>query len=201
VDITPIDGIVSPDLASVGGYGDADWSEDTYGTPRSSVNRMNPSPPVFTLDNWGEELRVMTSPDGRLLRWSPTTPNDPLVPVTNAPTGNRCFVVTPERHVMLFGVDGDVGRYEWCDEEDDTNWTPSTTSKAGGYNIEPYSPIVSAKSTPYGVVIFTNRGGYVSQYIGLPYIYSNAAQFSDCPPPYSPASLVNTPQRAGLGVC
>ena len=53
----------------------------------------------------------MASSDGRLLRWIPGPPTEPegpnlAKPVENAPIGNRTFIVTAERHVMLFAMDG-----------------------------------------------------------------------------------------------
>src|SRR5690606_28442386 len=108
-------------------------------SPEGGVSRAVVATPVWTLDNWGEELRAMASADGRLLRWSPETPTVELDEVDNAPLG-RTFVVTPERHIMIFEAGGEPGRIEWSDEEDDTEWTPGTTTKAGGFNVEPRSP-------------------------------------------------------------
>ncbi len=192
-DITPVGGLTPVDNTDQGGFGDTSFGTGTFGDARDAVNRFDVATPMYSLDNWGQELRVMTSSDGRLLRWDPATPATPLAAVTNAPINNRCFVVTDERHIILFGAGGDKHRFEWCDEEDDTNWTAGTTSKAGGYSVEPASPIVTASKTPFGTVFFTNRSAYVVEWQGLPYVYDYRA-VSACPPPYSPDSLGWTPE-------
>jgi hypothetical protein len=194
-DVTPIDGISPPSSLIEGGYGDGDYGVGDYGTPRDAVYRYEEATPAFSIANWGQELRVMTSSDGRLLRWDPSTPSVKLEPVDNAPTGNRSFLVTPERHIIIFGENGDRQRFVWSDQENDTNWTPSTTSKAGGFNVEPASPIVAHRLTPHGVVFFTNQASYVVRSVGLPYVYGYE-QISECPPPYSFAAVSDTPEGA-----
>lgn len=135
----------------------------------------------------------MTSPDGRLLRWDPSDVNAKLVEVDNAPKASRTFVVTTERHIIVFGADGVPQQFVWCDQEDDTDWTPSTTSKAGGFYIEPAAPIVSRLLTDAGTLIWTPRMAYISRSIGLPYVY-NYEKVSECSPPISPAAATTIPQ-------
>lgn len=195
VDITPVDGLASPISSGEGGYGDASYGTSTYGDPRDAANRLDFVTPCYTLDNWGQELRAMTSADGRLLKWDPDSPSDPLVAVTDAPTANRTFVVTPERHVMLFGAGGIAQSFEWSDEEDDTEWTPGTTTKSGGFTFEPAAPVAAVQLTPNGTVMFSSRASYIISYIGLPYVY-NYEKIEDCPPPYSAASVCEIPDGA-----
>lgn len=192
IDITPVGGIEPPPTVGVGGYGDLKYSDSTYGTPRSGRSRQLTFTPCYTLDNWGEELRAMTSSDGRLLRWSPTTPATPLVAVVNAPISNRSFCVTPERHIILFGAGGNQARFEWSDEEDDTEWTPGITSKAGGFTVEPNAPIVAHKVGTAGILMFTNRTAYIIRHVGLPYIYGYE-KVIDCPVPVSAAAIIEIP--------
>lgn len=74
VDITPAGGWPPPPLPSQGGYGDLDYSDDDYGTPRSSgqILSINKVPNVWSVDNFGAILLVMNSVDGRLLEWDPS---------------------------------------------------------------------------------------------------------------------------------
>lgn len=192
-DITPEDGIEPPPPTNEGGYGDDVYNTENYGEPRAAVDRFMAAPPIYTLDNWGQELRAMTSPDGRLLRWDPSDADAKLVEVDNAPKTSRTFVVTPERHIIVFGADGVPQQFVWCDQEDDTDWTPSTTSKAGGFYIEPAAPIVSRLLTDAGTLIWTPRMAYIIRSIGLPYVYSYE-KVSECSPPISPAAATTIPQ-------
>jgi hypothetical protein len=119
------------------------------------------------------------------------------------PTG-RLFVVTQERFLMIFGStsDGTVGggsfrRFAWCDQENPGAWDYSdVTSQAGFLDIEPASPIVAALATRSGVLFWTGKKAYVSQFLGAPYIY-NYVELAEACTPWSPQSAVNT---AGLAL-
>lgn len=196
INITPADGLAPPPTPDAGGFGDAEYDLDEYGTPRDVQFRLDAAAPCYTLDNWGQELRVMTSSDGRLLGWDPAAADGTLLTaVANAPVSNRTFVVTPERFIILFGAGGDMSRFSWSDQENDTVWNVDIATKAGGYNVEPRAPILGARLWAGGVLMFTARAAYLISYTGLPYIYSYEKS-SECPAPFSAASVVETP--AGL---
>lgn len=184
VDISPVPAIVGPaaDL-TLGGYGDWEYGDypdsrtaldNPYGTPRPEKIDRKIVGPIWTLDNWGEDLLAMVSSDGRLLRWRPSDPPGSLAAaVPNAPISNRTFVVTPERHVMLFQMGGEQNVFGWCDQEDVENWAfTDITSMAGRYDIQPAGMLIAAKATRFGVIMFLPSGMYHSRYLGLPYIYS-----------------------------
>jgi hypothetical protein len=193
VDITPVDGIAAPS-GNNGGYGDHLYSYGAFGTARPGQSRLLNYTPVYTLDNWGDELRAMTSADGRLLKWNPATPATPAVAVTNAPVNNRTFVITPERHIMLFGYAGKTDAFCWCDEEDDTNWLfTDITSMAGAFDLEPSSPIVAVKQFFGGIAMFTMAAIYIIRYTGMPYIYGYS-ELSKASVPLTQASIVETPE-------
>src|SRR6187551_3625469 len=190
-DITPVGGLSSP-TGNNGGYSDYKYNKLAYNTPRPGQNRLRLYTPVYSLDNWGQELRVMTSNDGRLLRWDPAAPTSKLTAVVGAPTGNRSFVVTPERHIMLFGM-GAFDKFGWCDEENDTNWAfTDILSRAGFYDLSPKSPIVATQMFEGGQLVFTPAMSYIVTWVGLPYVYS-LRPIGQIPIPISPASICNTP--------
>lgn len=193
--ISPVVPIVPPNnTLAEGGYGDNLYSLNLYGTPRPDKEVLLSLTPAYCIDNWGEDLVVMTGSDGRLLRWKPSTPATPLVAVTNAPVGNRCFVVTPQRHVMLFGAGGIFNRFAWCDQEDIENWNyADVTSLAGFFDVQPASPIVTAGVAGDDVVFWTAAGDmFVSRNIGYPYVY-NCELVTHGPVPTSPMSIGPTP--------
>ena len=192
LDITPVDGLEPPPAIQDGGYGDEDYNEGLFGTPRTGQDRGILVTYCFTVDNWGEDLRVMTSVDGRLLGWSPSTPGTKLQAVANAPVSNRSFLVTPERFIVIFGAGGVPHRFQWCDQENDTVWNALSTTKAGEFDIQPMSAIVTAKLAPNGILVFTTRSSYLVSFVGLPYVYS-CSEVSECQSPYSYASAVRIP--------
>lgn len=199
LNISPTVALVQPFSSLVaGGYGDYLYGYGGYGTPRP--NRDDSSKlvtPGYYMDNWGQNLVVMTGADGRLLMWDPSTPATPLTAVTGAPTGNRAFVVMPQNHVILFGAGGTMNRYAWCDEEDITDWNfASTASKAGEQFIQPASPIISASRSGDEAVFFTENGmAYYIEFVGMPYIFGGDSFGSGCTP-RSPMSIADTPVGA-----
>lgn len=112
------------------------------------------------------------------------------------PTG-RCFVVTAERFVMMFGASdptngGGFRRFAWSDQENPGAWDYSNvTSQAGFLDIEPASPIITCKSTPQGTLFWTAAKCYLSSFLGLPYIYNYVEVAKNCTP-WSPQSIVST---------
>ena len=123
----------------------------------------------------------MASSDGRLLRWIPGPPTEPegpnlAKPVENAPIGNRTFVVTAERHVILFAMDGVTNQFGWCSQEDIEDWDYSDlTSSASFYEIEPAAPFLAAQATRFGVLAFTVVGTYFAGV--LPVLAINIRRF------------------------
>jgi hypothetical protein len=210
-DITPADGIMPPTPPSEGGYGDLlynDGPPNTYGTPRqigadAAIDRV---PDVYSLNNFGAVLLAMTSADARLLYWNPADPPGTLAQVVPPKDANsvvpngRCFAVTPERFVQIFGSyndgtandGGSFRRFAWCDQEDYTNWNYSdVTTQAGFLDIEPASPIIAACATRNGTIFWTGKKCYVSRYLGIPYVY-NFTELGDNCTPWSPQSVVTT---------
>jgi hypothetical protein len=136
----------------------------------------------------------MWSYEGHLYKWSPTTPGTKLTAVTGAPVANRQFLITPERHVMLFGMAGAFGDIGWCSQEDITDWNfASTTNTAGSYTVDPLSPIVAARLSSAGILAFTPAMTHVLDYIGLPYVY-RIRPVGKVPIPMSAASTASIPE-------
>lgn len=191
-DITPVDGIEGPGTGEAG-FGEGLFGVGTFGTPREGESRFNNPSPAYTLDNWGEELRAMTSSDGRLLRWAPSMdPGDKAIAVVNAPENNRTFVITPERYLLLFGMGGERDKYGWCDQEDDTNWDfGDPLSDAGYYNIEPKSAIAAVKEGLDGIFMASMNQAFFIRYVGQPSIYVHEKK-GEFPIPLAAASILET---------
>lgn len=191
-DITPAGGMAVP-IVNIAGYGDDLYSFSKYGTPRPGDSRLNFTTNIYSLSNWGEELRAMTSADGRYLGWKPSDPpGTKMTAVTGAPVGNRAFIITPERHAMLFGMNA-FDRFGWSDEEDDTNWAfGDILSRARYYDVYPKSYIITQQLMDVGILMFTPAMSYLIEWQGLPYVYSYRP-IGEISVPISPASLCPTP--------
>lgn len=193
VDISPTPAITAATFGT-GGFGDSSYGSGDYGDPRPARPGRREIGPAFTLNNWGENLLAMSSADGRLFEWVPSLPPVAATEVTGSPTG-RSFVVTPERHVMIFQADGAQDTFAWCDQEDNTNWDyADITSKAGTYNIQPASPILSAINMGDlgGNLFFTTRRAYLSRYLGLPFVYDQGTEVGEGVTPVSNAAICRT---------
>ena len=91
---------------------------------------------------------------------------------TGTPTANRGVVVTPERHCVLFGLNGNPRRVGWSDSEDYAEWDfASATTQAGFFDLDTQSRIIMAVSVREGTLIWTEDEAWLMRYIGLPYIY------------------------------
>ncbi len=215
-DISPTPPIEPPAGVS-GGYGDGLYSPPApavsiYGRPPPIITSVAVTkvPDAYSLNNFGGILYAMTSADGRLLMWDPAVGGAAVVQPANSGRGpvpnGRCFVVTPERFLVIFGSynDGTAGgttggsrrRFAWCDQENPGAWDYSNvTSQAGFLDIEPASPIIAAISTRSGTLFWTGKKSYVSRFLGLPYIF-NYVELCDGAVPWSPQSMVNTSSLA-----
>jgi hypothetical protein len=194
IDITPTGGITPP--SGNAGYGDFKYSYSHYGTPRTGrPPRTKGYGEIYSLDNWGDQLRVMWSYDGRLLGWDPAAAAGTLLTARpNAPTNNRFFLITPERHIMLFGMGGKTDKFGWCDQEDDTDWLfTDVNSKAGYYDLEPTTPIVTAELFFGGIYMAGVHNNYHIKSVGLPYVYSYE-QIADAPLPLGSHSIIRVPE-------
>jgi hypothetical protein len=187
-----------------GGYGDLLYGDDLYGTPRASGTTLptDTIPNVWSVDNFGAILLVMSSITGELLYWDPAV-GGTLALVAGA-AGSvvphaRCFVVTQERFVMAFGTyhdgtedGGSSRRFAWSDQElyDTWNYT-EVVSQSGFLDVEPASPIIAAHAGKFGVLFFTAHRAYLSAYQGLPYVYGYKELADGCTP-WSPHSITST---------
>jgi hypothetical protein len=203
-DITPTDGIAAPS-GLVGGFGDGLYNVDDYGTERSipSSVAITKVPDAYSLDNFGSILYAMTSADSRLLMWDPAVGGPAVVQPADSGRGpvpnGRCFVVTQERFIQIFGSvnDGTTGggsarRFAWCDQENPGAWDYSNVvSQAGFLDIEPAAPIICAEASRVGVIFWTGKKVYASRFLGIPYVY-NYVELADATTPWSPQSVVTT---------
>ena len=98
----------------------------------------------------------------------------PPVPLDGAPSTNVAVVVTPERHILVLGADGDKRLIKWANQESLTgtaNWAPSLVNTAGDITLQTKGRIVGGFKTRYGVLIFTTSDVWRTNYLGPPYVY------------------------------
>jgi hypothetical protein len=170
-DITPA-GFTSgyADAASGGGYGYGTYGTGTYGTPRTDTTAIAYEATMWSLDTFGQYLIGCTEDDGKLYKWTLDTGTAAAV-VSGAPTCNG-LVTTPEGFIFLLGADGDRRTVAWCDQRDETTWTPASTNQAGSYQVESPGRLLCGQRTRGVTLLFTDVDVFAATYIGLPYVYS-----------------------------
>jgi hypothetical protein len=77
--------------------------------------------------------------DGIFYKYDRAGADTKLIAVAGAPTA-RAICVSDERHVFMFGCDGNPGLVRWSDREDFTVWASLATNRAGSYELQVRSP-------------------------------------------------------------
>lgn len=180
-DITPTtftSGITDATLKT--GYGYGTYGSYSYGVARPDLGSLTPAT-TWTMDTWGEYLVACSSADGQLLEWQLgfATPTK-AVAITNAPTSCAAVMTTAERFVFGLGASGNPRKVSWCDQENNTVWTPSTTNQAGDFEINSVGSLKCGKRVRGINLLFTDVDVHVATYIGLPYVYSFEKAGSGC---------------------
>ena len=180
-DITPTtftSGITDATLKT--GYGYGTYGSSAYGVARPDLGAIIPAT-TWSMDSWGEYLVACSSADGQLLEWQLgfTTPTK-AVAITNAPTSCEAVMTTAERFVFGLGASGNPRLVAWCDQENNTVWTPSATNQAGSFEINSVGSLKCGKRVRGINLLFTDVDVHVATYIGLPYVYSFEKAGSGC---------------------
>jgi hypothetical protein len=170
-DITPTGFTVGDaDAVQKIGYGYGTYGSYAYGVARPDLGSVTPAT-TWSLDTWGEYLVGCSSKDGKLLEWQLDTGTDAAA-MTNAPTSCAGLVVTQERFVFALGADGNPRRVAWCDQENNTVWSPLATNQAGDFELTTIGSLQCAKRIRGTTILFTDVDVHTATYIGPPYIYS-----------------------------
>lgn len=158
------------------GYGIGPYGEGAYGVAQATSNVLN-EPRTWSLDNWGEQM-IASPSNGAIYAWvPPSTPLTRAAIITNAPIYNAAVIVgMPQQQIIAFGAEvlgtQDPLLVRWSDSGDFTVWLASQTNLAGSYRIPRGSRIVAGLAGPQQILIWTNEGLWLMQFIGLPFVYS-----------------------------
>ena len=180
-DITPSGLTVGiADAATKTGYGYSTYGNFAYGVQRPDTGTVTPAT-TWSLDTWGEYLVACSDADGKLYEWQLGFSTPTLAAaITNAPTGCNAVMTTAERFVFALGAGGDPRKVQWCDQENNTVWTPAATNQAGSFELITVGSLKAGKRVRGVNLLFTDVDVHVSTYIGLPYVYSFEKAGSGC---------------------
>lgn len=166
-DITPGGYTVGrPDSYPGSGYGFGDYGVDNYNESQTGSTTLDAT--TWSLDNWGDYLVACATTDGNIYQW---TGSGSAAVLSAAPTNNRLILVTPERHLVAFGADGDPRKIAWSSQENNNLWTASSTNTAGDLQLQTQGRIIAAKKVRGQTLILTDQDAHLMTYRGLPYVY------------------------------
>jgi len=168
------------DAVSKTGYGYSTYGSLAYGTARPDTGAVTPAT-TWSMDTWGEYLVACSSSDGKLYEWQLgfTTPTLAAA-ITNAPTGNKALLVTQERILFALGAGGNPRKVQWCDQENNTQWTPAGDNLAADYELATPGSLIAGKRVKGVNLLFTDVDVHTAQYVGAPFVYGFEKAGSGC---------------------
>ena len=169
-DITP-SGLTSGNLnASLNlGYGGGFYGYGNWSTAPTSSGIYQEAT-TWSLDTFGQYLLACSSKDGKIYEWQLNSGVVAQV-VANAPVNNNAIVVTEERFVFALGAGGNPRKVQWCDQENNTSWTPAATNQAGDYELQTVGQIMCGLRMRGRTLILTDNDAHVANYSGAPFVY------------------------------
>lgn len=180
-DITPTGFTAgAADAVSKLGYGYSTFGSFAYGVSRPDLGSVVPAA-TWSLDTFGEYLIACSDADGKLYEWQLGFATPTLAAaITNAPTSCAAVMSTAERFIFALGASGNPRKVAWCDQENNTVWTPSTTNQAGDFELQTVGSLKCGKRVRGLNLLFTDVDVHASSYIGAPYVYSFEKVGSGC---------------------
>jgi len=167
-DITP-SGFVTghADASGTGGFGTGAFGTGAFGVARPDSSLVTDAT-MGSLDTWGEDLLFVSPDDGKIYEWALNT-SVVAAAVTNAPTC-KALVVTAEGFVFALATT-DKRTVSWCDQRNNTTWTPSTTNQAGNQPLQTNGRLMCGRRVRDATLVFTDLDVWLAQYIGGVAVY------------------------------
>jgi hypothetical protein len=159
----------SEDAAELSNYGAGLYGRSTYGTPRPGTGLIGEAT-TWSLDNFGQYLVACSNADGKLYEWQLSTGSN-AAQISNAPINNLGLLVTEERFLFALGADGNPRKVAWCDQEDNTLWTPAATNQAGSQILQTSGQIKCGVRTTGQSLVITDIDAHRAVYVGPPFVY------------------------------
>ena len=169
-DITPV-GLTAGKLSAepITGYGSGLYGTSFYGVPRVGSGLIGEAT-TWSLDNFGQYLVACSNADGKLYEWQLNTAN-PAAQIANSPVNCGGLMVTEERFLFALGSDGNPRKIAWCDQENNTLWTPASTNQAGSQILQTPGKIQAGVRTIGQTLVLTDVDAHRAVYVGPPFVY------------------------------
>lgn len=152
-----------------GGYGQGPYGElpgpevSLYGDPIGDPELVQPAT-VWSIDTFGENLVACHADDGRIYKWDRSS--DPATVVSAAPVNCRGLVVTETGHLMALGVDSDGRKVQWCDAQNEDDWSIGLPSEGGDFPLQTGGQLMCGRRTRGGTLLLTDQDAWLAVYNG-----------------------------------
>jgi hypothetical protein len=145
-----------------------------YGNENASTSSLVLEASSWIFDLWGENLIGMSTADGRIFQWDPTTTSPTSVKavvIANAPIDNSAILVSKQRHLFAFGAGGNKRKIQWSHAESETTWGATATNQAGSFEIDSSGEILGGKTVGDRILVWTSTDLHAVDWVGMPYVY------------------------------
>lgn len=189
-DITPAEATESgKDPSFVAGYGRNPYGFGAYGVANDLFS-ADPLPPQrWGYSEFGEFLVFLQRGFGPLYVFNPNTMLVDAVP--DAPEEAVDVAVTDQRIVMTVGGVGAPRQVTWSDQEDYTDWTPTTINQAGSQTLTGVGRLLRAVPVLGQTLIVGENDVHVGSYLGAPFMFGFKLAGKNCGP-YNPEAVLGT---------
>ena len=159
----------------------------------SLASTLTIDPASWSLDNFGEKL-IATIKNGRTFEWNPINSNSNALTtratvVSGAPTSSVMSLVSDrDRHLLMLGTETTVGSggtqdkmfIRFSDQENISDYTPTSVNTAGTFRLDSGTKIVGAVKGKDYTLVLTDNSAYVIQFVGPPFTFSIRQVGSNC---------------------
>ena len=177
------------------GWGAGTWGDSTWDASREGLTGASGvllEAGKWSLDNWGEDV-LSQQFNGGLSYWDTSaglsSNRSSVTEVSTAPTKTRLMLVSgDDRHVICLGTETTIGEtstqdsmfIRWSTQENQNEWTPSSTNTAGSHRLTAGNQIQAAVRSRGAILIWTDTALYQMQFIGPPLTFGFKQLGSNC---------------------
>ena len=159
----------------------------------SLASTLTIDPASWSLDNFGEKL-IATIKNGKTFEWNPINSNPNALTtratvVSGAPTKSVMSLVSDrDRHLLMLGTETTIGSggtqdkmfIRFSDQENISDYTPTSVNTAGTFRLDSGTKIVGAVKGKDYTLVLTDNSAYVIQFVGPPFTFSIRQVGSNC---------------------
>lgn len=154
-----------------------------FGNENAATSSLVLDASSWIFDLWGENLIGMSTADGRIFEWDPTTTGATSVKaavIGGAPIDNSAILVSKQRHLFAFGAGGNKRKIQWSHAEVNTTWTATSTNQAGSFEIDTSGEILAARTVGDRILVWTSTDLHAVDWVGMPYVYGRKKVGDSC---------------------